>query len=82
MKTTAAKVFIRKGSMDWVALKTTSPNPNPVYEKKGHPLQLTFHAPEGTGIEYVKQTFGIDAQVEHLSEENKAIAPVKARKAS
>lgn len=66
MEITAAKVFLSEGSMDWVALKTTQPNPNPDYEKKGHPLQVMFHAPEGTGIEYVKQTFGIDALVETL----------------
>lgn len=77
MEIKAAKVFLSEGSMDWIALKTTQPNPNPEYGKKGHPLQVQLHAPEGTGIEYVKSTFGIEPLVGHMSkgiEVSKAVA--------
>lgn len=59
MVITKATVLVGQGP-DRVFLTTDQPNPFIVYND---PLSLTFEATANTGAKYVKDNFGIDAEI-------------------
>jgi hypothetical protein len=54
-------VLLRKGHMDMVWVSTSLPSTVPAVT--ADPLTLQFDACQGTGVEYVRQHFGIEPEV-------------------
>ena len=57
---TKAVVILQSGT-DIVSLYTTLPSPYPV--EITDQMKLSFDAPGGSGVEYVRENFGIEAEV-------------------
>lgn len=58
---TRATVVLTNHGKDRISLDTEYPSPTPKVDPE--PLSLTFEAEKGTGVEYVKDTFGIEPKV-------------------
>ena len=61
LKVTRATVVLTNHGKDRISLDTEYPSPTPKVDPE--PLSLTFEAEKGTGVEYVKNTFGIEPEV-------------------
>ncbi len=57
----SATVVLRDYGKDLISLETEYPSPTPKADPES--LSLSFEAEKDTGIDYVKNTFGITAEV-------------------
>ena len=60
LNVTKAIVILQSGT-DSVSLHTTLPNPYP--SEITDQMKLSFNAPGGSGVNYVRENFGIEAEV-------------------
>lgn len=63
MKINKATVMTHPNRPDYVILDTDLPDPFPGQEGRFSNLHLTFQTQAGSGAEYVKANFGLEAEV-------------------
>lgn len=58
---TEITILERKGFADNVSLTTVFPNPFEINKKEN--LSLNFKTPQGEGVSYIKELFGIEPKI-------------------
>lgn len=72
MKIKRASIVIFPHHADKISLITDLPSPTPKVDDAGETLWLSFDAEKGTGVDYVKNNFHLEGEIEVVEVPNRS----------